>query len=194
MAQGLELARFRELALADEEHRRALEPLLQRADVLFCSGTAPRREQEAHDSSAAAARRTAEMHEGKAREFRTHSQLVTAQRQTIDDEFPNINRKYAARVASIKGEPFGSPSTQSPRTSSPPAVSIALPAPLRQQNSALAPLTTATSVAPRTLPQHTAAAVTFAPLWPLPPPPLWPLPPTPSPLHHSGSKTRPSRH
>ena len=132
VSQGLELARFRELALADKEHQRALEPLLQRADVLSCSGTAARREKEAHDSSAAATRRTAEMHEGKAREFRTRSQLVTAQRQTIDDDIGNINRAYAARVASIKGEPFGSPSTQSPRTSSPPAVSIAPPAPLRQ--------------------------------------------------------------
>ena len=36
------------------------------------------------------------------------------------------------------------------------------PAPLRSEHSAYAPLTTATSVAPRTLPQHTAAAVTFA--------------------------------
>ena len=78
VVQGLELARFRELALADEEHQRALDPLLQRADFLSCSGTAARRDQEAHDSSAAAARRTAEMHEGKAREFRARCQLVTA--------------------------------------------------------------------------------------------------------------------
>ena len=162
VAKGLELARFKELALADEEHQRALEPLLQRADVLSYSETAARREQEAHDSSAAAAaRRTAEMHEGKAREFRIRFQLVTAQRQTIDDDIVNINCKHAARVANIKEEPW-SPSTQPLRTSSPPAVFIAPPAPLRQQNSALAPLTTATAVAPRTLPQHTAATVTFA--------------------------------
>ena len=71
MVQGLELARFRELALADEEHQRALDPLLQRVDFVSCSGTAARRDQETHDSSAVAARRTAEMHEGKAREFWT---------------------------------------------------------------------------------------------------------------------------
>ena len=161
VAQGLELARFKEPALADEEHQRALEPLLQRADVLSSSETAARRQQEVHDSSAAAARRTAEMHEGQAREFRTRFQLVTAQRQTIVDDIANINGKHAARVAKIKEEPWSS-STQPLRTSSPPAVFIAPPAPLRQQNSALAPLTTATSVAPCTLPQRTAAAVTFA--------------------------------
>ena len=150
------------LELADEEQQRALDPLLQRADFLSCSGTAARREQEAHESSTAAARRTAEMHEGKAREFQTRAQLVTAQQQTIDEDIATLNRKYAARVANIKGEHFGLPSSKSPRTSSPPAVFIPPPAPLRQQNSALAPSTTETSVAPRTLPQHTAAAVTFS--------------------------------
>ena len=195
VAQGLELARFLELALADEEHQCALDPLLQRADFLSCSGTAARRDQEAHDSSAAAARRTAEMHEGKAREFQTRAQLVTAQQQTIDEDIATLNRKYAARVANIKGEPFGSPSSKSPRTSSPPAVFIAPPAPLRQQNSVLAPSTTATSVAPRTLPQHTAAAVTFSAA-PVAAPTAAPVAASaPScPLHRSGSKTRPSRH
>ena len=34
VAEGLELARFRDLALADEAHRRALDPLLQRARLV----------------------------------------------------------------------------------------------------------------------------------------------------------------
>ena len=47
-------------------------------------------------------------------------------------------------------------------TAAPVAAAAAVsPAPLRPEHSAHAPLTTATSVAPRTLLQHTAAAVTF---------------------------------
>ena len=144
VAQGLVLARFRDLALADEEHRRALDSLLQRASFLSCSGAAARRDQE--------------MHEEQAREFRTRYQLVTAQQRTVDEEIAALNREHAARVAGIKGEPFEPPSPNSARTSAPPTVPIAPPAPLGQQDSALAPSTTATSAAPRALPPHTAAA------------------------------------
>ena len=144
VAQGLELARFRDLALADEKHRRALDPLLQRASFLSYSGTAALRDQE--------------MHEEQAREFRARHQLVSAQQRTVDDEIAALNREHAARVAAIKGETSEPLSPNSPRTSAPPAVPIAPPAPLGQQDSALAPSTTATSVAPRALPPHTAAA------------------------------------
>ena len=81
------------------------------------------------------------------------------------------------------------------------------PAPLRPEHSAHAPSTTATSVAPRTLSQRTAASVTFtaAPVTAftaapvaataaVPPAPLRPEHSALAPCTCYGSKTRPSRH
>ena len=137
VAEGLELARFRDLALADEEHRKALDPLLQRASFLSCSETAALQDQERDEK--------------QARESRTRHQLVSAQKRAVDDEIAVFHREHAARVAALTGNVYEPLSPDSPRTSAPPA-SLGL------QDLALPPTTTATSVAHRALPLPTAAA------------------------------------
>ena len=160
VAEGLELARFRDLALADEEHRRALDPLLQRARLVS-------------DQNRAVDDEIAALHRAHAERVATitgnvHEPLSPdSPRTSAPPAPPRQHDLYTTTTAtSVVHRALPPPTAAAAVTSAaaPVAAPTAAvpPAPLRSEHSAHVPPNTATSVATRTLSQRPAASVTFA--------------------------------
>ena len=160
VAEGLELARFRDLAVADEEHRRALDPLLQRARLVA-------------DQKCAIDDEIAALH-------RAHAERVATITGDVHEPLsPDSPRTSAPPAPRRQHDPYTTTTATSVahRALPPPTAAAAVtsaaapvaaptaavpPGPHRPEHSALVPPNTATSVATRTLSQRPAASVTFA--------------------------------
>ena len=160
VAEGLELARFRDLAGADEEHRRALDPLLQRARLVA-------------DQKCAIDDEIAALH-------RAHAERVATITGDVHEPLsPDSPRTSAPPAPRRQHDPYTTTTATSVahRELPPPTAAAAVtsaaapvaaptaavpPAPHRSEHSAHVPPNTATSVATRTLSQRPAASVTFA--------------------------------
>ena len=170
VAEGLELARFRDLALADEEHRRVLDPLLQRARLVSV-------QKRAVDDEIAA------LH-------RAHAERVAALTGNVYEPLSPDSPRTSAPPASLRQhdlEPTTTATSVAHRALPLPTAAAAVtsaavpvaapaavvpPAPLRSEHSAPVP--------PTRRPLSPPVRCRSAPLPQSPsPPPLWPLPPPP---------------
>ena len=148
VAEGLELARFRDLALADEEHRRALDPLLQRARLVSVQKLAVDDEiaalHRAHAERVAAL--TGNVYEPRSPDSPRTSAPPASLRQH-DLEPTTTATSIAHRALPLPTAAAAVTSAAAPVAA--PAAAVP-PAPLRSEHSANVPPNTATSVATRT--------------------------------------------